>query len=266
LLRVVIGPIYHAGAGLPDPAVVPYYVNTRLHPSLGWARNPCLIFISTRCAAEDNDGMNKERDLLPWVLGALSATAVAVAITAVSSTKTAPPAPTPVVAAQAAPAALQAPARVPAPAPPPADPAAATAPQADPPPQQSPMQAQVAPEAPAPSGQIWECTTKGVKTFSNNPCGDKSTPVEVGPINTMNPTPVIHYARGYAPEPRYAPAYADSDNSSDQEPYSDQAGAESSGSYTIIQGGGFVARRRPEHHPHHRPMPNHHTAPMPRKY
>jgi len=83
----------------------------------------------------------------------------------------------------------------------------------------------------------------------------------------MNPTPVVHYARGYAPEPRYAPAYADSDNSSDQEPYSDQAGAESSGSYTIIQGGGFVARRRPEHHhPHHRPTPNHHTGPMPRKY
>ena len=129
------------------------------------------------------------------------------------------------------------------------------------------MQAQVFPEAPAPSGQIWECTTKGVKTFSSNPCGDKSTPVEIGPINTMNPTPVVHYARSYAPEPRYAPSYADPNSYADQEPYSEQAGVESSGSYTIIQGGGFIPRRRPEHHPHHRPMPNHHNSgPAPRKY
>jgi hypothetical protein len=241
------------------------------------SRNRCLIFITTPCAAEDNECMNKERNLFPWVLGALSATAVAVAITAVSSTKTAPPASTPMVAAQSAPAPVQGPLPPPAAAAPAAAaPAAATAPAAvapaaaalpDPTPQQSPMQAQVAPEGPAPSGQIWECTTKGVKTFSNNPCGDKSTPVEVGPINTMNPTPAVHYASNYAPEPRYAPAYADPNNYADQEAYSDPAGVESSGAYTIIQGGGFIARRRPEHHPHHRPMPNHHNSgPMPRKY
>jgi len=140
--------------------------------------------------------------------------------------------------------------------------------QAEPTIQQSPMQAQAAPESPAQSGQIWECTTKGVKTFSNNPCGDKSTLREVGPINTMNPTPVVHYARAYAPEPRYAPAYSDSDGAADQGSYSDPVSAESGGnSYAIVQGVGFVARRRPEHHPHHRPMPNHHNSgPMPRKY
>jgi hypothetical protein len=206
--------------------------------------------------------MSKERDLLPWVLGALSATAVAVAITAVSSTKTAPPAPTPMVAAQSA-----VPVQSPAAAPAAVDAASAPTPQADPTPQQSPLQAQAAPEPPASSGQIWECTTKGVKTFSNNPCGEKSTLLEVGPINTMNPTPAVHYARAYAPEPRYAPAYVDSGSSADQEPYSDSVSAESGGnSYTIVQGVGFIARRRPEH-PHHRPMPNHHNSgPMPRRY
>jgi hypothetical protein len=197
--------------------------------------------------------MNKERDLLPWVLGALSATAVAVAITAISSTKTAAPlGPT-----------------APAPAPPaaPAVAAAAPVPEADPMPPQSTIQAQAAPEPPAQTGQIWECTTKGVKTFSNNPCGDKSTLLEVGPINTMNPTPAIHYARTDAPEPRYAPGYANSDSYADEEPYSDPVSAESGGnSYTIIQGVGFVARRRPEH-PHHRPTPNHRNpGPMPRRY
>jgi len=72
----------------------------------------------------------------------------------------------------------------------------------------------------------------------------------------------------YAPEPRYAPAYSGSDSAADQESYSDPVSAESGGnSYTIVQGVGFVARRRPEHHPHHRPMPNHHNSgPMPRKY
>ena len=214
--------------------------------------------------------MNKERDLLPWVLGALSAAAVAVAITAVSSTKTAaPPAATSIVAPQ--PAAVP-PVRPPAAAPtaPPAEAlvaaVAAPVPAVDPMPQQSPMQAQVAPEPPAQTGQIWECTTKGVKTFSNNPCGDKSTLLEVGPINTMNPTPVVHYARTYAPEQRYAPAYANSDSYADQEPYSDSASAESGNSYTIVQGVGFVARRGPEH-PHHRPTPNHRNpGSMPRRY
>jgi hypothetical protein len=124
------------------------------------------------------------------------------------------------------------------------------------------VQAQAAPESSVPSGQIWECTTKGVKTFSNNPCGDKSTLLQIAPINTMNPTPAVHYARTYAPEV----GYAESD-SSDQAPYSDQTSAESVGdSYAIIRGAGFIPRRRPEH-THHRPMPNHrNSGPIARKY
>lgn len=225
--------------------------------------------------------MNKERNLLPWILGALSATAVAVAITAVSSNKTAPVTPPPMVAAQPTP--------LPVPPVPSATPlgtgttpadaatpavaaiaaAVATVPvaQADrAAAQPSPVQAQTAPESAAQSGQIWACTTKGVKTFSNNPCGEKSTLLEVGPINTMNATPAVHYTRSYASQPQYAPAYTDSDYSADQESYADQASAETGGNtYTIVQGG-FV-RRRPEHRSHHRPMPSHHNSgSMPRKY
>jgi hypothetical protein len=109
------------------------------------------------------------------------------------------------------------------------------------------------------SGQIWECTTNGLKTFSNNPCGDKSSLREVGPINTMNATPVIHYARNYGADPRYAPApqYADENAYTGDDGYSEPGASESSGnSYTIIQGFGFAPRRRPEH-PHHRDHPNH---------
>src|SRR6202042_1623226 len=98
------------------------------------------------------------------------------------------------------------------------------------------------------AGQIWECTTKGVKTFSNNPCGEKSTLLDVSPINTMSATPVVHYARAYGSEPRYTQGYADQGAPADDEQYSDDYGAESGGnSYTVIQGAGFVARRRPDH-------------------
>jgi hypothetical protein len=205
--------------------------------------------------------MNKERDLLPWVLGAVSATAVA-AISAVSYNRSTPPAaPTPMVAAQSSPAPVPR-----TPAPPSAVLAAvAAAPEPDPTAPQSLVQTQTAPESSAPSAQIWQCTTRGVKTFSSNPCGEKSTLLEVGPINTMNPASAVHYARAYTSEPRYAPAYSDSESYTEQESYSDQGGVESGGnSYAIIQGVGFVARRRPEH-PHHRPMPPHHNSgPTPR--
>jgi hypothetical protein len=195
--------------------------------------------------------MSTERDLLPWVLGAVLATAVAFAIAAMSSNKTAAPAQAPpVVAAQPTPLPAQAPASPDASSPAPQPPAAPlTA-------QQSSEQVQAATESAAPTGQIWECTTNGVKTFSNNPCGEKSTRLEIGPVNTMNPTPAVRYARTYATDPRYAPAYGDSD-SADQDSYSDQASAESGGNpYTTVQAVGFVSRRRPEHS-HHRPTPHH---------
>jgi hypothetical protein len=203
--------------------------------------------------------MNKERDLLPWILGGLSAATIAVAFAAVSTHRNVPTlsptlAPTSAVAAQPA---------MPLPMPASAMPAPSTS-QAAPPsaepdsaPMPAPPQAQTAAEPEVQPGQIWECITKGVKTYSNNPCGEKSTLLDVSPINTMPATPVIHYARAYGSDPRYAPGYADQGAPADDEQDSDDYGAEAGGnSYTIIQGAGFVARRRPEHShrpPHHNP-------------
>jgi hypothetical protein len=106
-----------------------------------------------------------------------------------------------------------------------------------------------------------------VKTFSNNPCGDKSTLLDVGPINTMSPPAAIHYARGYGPEPRYATGYADQSAPADADDYSDQYAAETgANSYTIIQGVGLVARRRPEHFHRPQPAPPHHSSAPVRRY
>jgi hypothetical protein len=214
--------------------------------------------------------MNKERDLLPWIIGSLSVAAIAVAFAAVSTHRTTPSSPSQAVAAQppASPAALTPalPTALPeatiAPAPSPAvapDPLSNSAP---PPPR---VQNTVAPEMPG--GQIWECETKGVKTFSNNPCGEKSTQLDVGPINTMIATPAVHFARAYGSEPRYAQGYADQSAPADEQ-YSDDYGAEAGGnSYTLVQGAGFAAHRRPEHS--HRPPPHHipgHAAAPVRRY
>jgi hypothetical protein len=202
--------------------------------------------------------MNKERDLLPWILGGLSAATIAVAFAAVSTHRDVPTlAPTPLPAAQAAVRPPVSQPALPAPsterAPPPAtETGAAPIP---------PTQAQTAAEPEVQAGQIWECTMKGVKTFSNNPCGEKSTLLDVSPINTMSAAPAIHYARAYGSEPRYTPGYADQGAAADDEQYSEDYGAEPGGnSYTFIQGAGFVARRRPEHmhrpHPHYNPGQN----------
>ena len=199
--------------------------------------------------------MKKERDLLPWILGGLSAATIAVAFAAVSTHRDVPSlAPAPVLAAQPAVRPPVSPPALPAQATEQAPPPPAAAPDSEPVP--APPQAQTAVEPQGQAGQIWECTTKGVKTFSNNPCGEKSTLLEVSPINTMRATPAIHYARAYGSEPRYAPGYADQGAPADDEQYSEDYGAEAGGnSYTIIQGAGFVARRRPEHM--HRPPPHH---------
>jgi hypothetical protein len=53
--------------------------------------------------------------------------------------------------------------------------------------------------APASSNQIWECTTNGLRTFSSNPCGTKSTVRQLNPINVMEPPPVYHVTHTYAP-------------------------------------------------------------------
>ena len=106
--------------------------------------------------------MTRQSDLLPWILGALLIATVAIAITAGSMQG----APTPPAAAAVAAVPVPAPSAEPAVA------AAVAAPAA-------PAVLAEAPEQALPpplerSGQIWECTTKGVKTFSNKPCGEKS--------------------------------------------------------------------------------------------
>jgi hypothetical protein len=60
--------------------------------------------------------------------------------------------------------------------------------------------------AAAPSTQIWECTTNGVRTFSSNPCGTKSTLRELSPINVMEPAPAYHVTHTNTPSPPAATA------------------------------------------------------------
>ena len=227
-------------------------------------------------SAEDNPLMNKERDLLPWILGGVSTAAVALAIAAVSNHRAATPnlqaTPAIAVAAQPAPAptlALPSPAAAvpPTPAWPPAAPPT-TAANLSAGAQSDSSAATVGKAEGQPeggAGQIWACTNKGVKTFSNNPCGEKSSLVEVGPINTMNPAAPVHYARAYPTQPQYTTPYNDNAAQyADEEP--DQDGYESSGnSYVIVQGVAVLPRRRPEHHPH-RPPYHHSPAPAPRKF
>jgi hypothetical protein len=203
--------------------------------------------------------MNKKRDLLPWILGGLSAAAIAVAFATVSTHRTAPSSPSQVSAVQPpAPTQMTAlPVPTTAPTPSPAAPSPAlVSPAAEPDSIPSPP-----PPSQVQNGQIWECVTHGIKTFSNNPCGENSTQLDVGPINTMSVPAAIHYARAYGPEPRYATGYPDQSAPANADDYGDQNAAETGGnSYTIVQGVRFVARRHPEHiirplPPHHNPMP-----------
>jgi hypothetical protein len=195
--------------------------------------------------------MYKERDLLPWIFGGLSAAAIAVAFAAVSTHRAEATLAPPAAAARAlVPQELPATATSQS-APQPGPPAALPATLTDSAPNPSPPPAQTAVEPQVQAGQIWECTTKGVKTFSNNPCGENSTLLDVGPINSMRALPAVHYARAYGPD-QSAPT--DADDNSDQ--YASDTGGNS---YTIV---GVVPRRRPEqiHRPpsapaHHNPAP-----------
>jgi hypothetical protein len=204
--------------------------------------------------------MKKERDLLPWIFGGLSAAAIAVAFAAVSTHRAeatlAPPA-----ATAHAPSATVLPANTKAQAAPQATSVPA---QPDSMPMLAPPQAQTAVEPQVQSGQIWECTTNGVKTFSNNPCGEKSTLLDVGPINSMSPLPAVHYAGAYGRQPRYVAGYPDQSAPTDTEEYSDQYAADTGGnSYTIV---GVLPRRRPEQfHRPPSPPPHHNPAPV-RRY
>jgi hypothetical protein len=110
----------------------------------------------------------------------------------------------------------------------------------------------------APTGRIWECTSNGVKTFSDNPCGEKSALREVGPINTMAPTPAVRYAAVDAPDPRYMPTYVNENTYDEQDSYAEPAQVESD-SYPVIQGFAYLPRIHALHP--HRPI-HHHGKPI----
>jgi hypothetical protein len=197
--------------------------------------------------------MGKAGDLLPWITGGLMLAAVAVAIAVSSTNRNAPaifPAPsqlaaptTGVLAATSTPA--PAPASVPDPAPP-IVPAVTVMPTAQIPPATRPA---------ASSGQIWECTINGLRTFSGKPCGDKSLVHEIGPVNGMDAAPVLPYARSVDPDSRREP---ESSYSGDQE-NPDPAQEVARTSYPVFIGIPVHERRRPNHA--HRPDHGHYRVP-----
>jgi hypothetical protein len=99
------------------------------------------------------------------------------------------------------------------------------------------------------AGQIWECTIDGLKTFSDKSCGKRSSLREIGPINTMESTPVYDVVRSYDPVSNYSPDYPyPSAQESDDYGYSAPSGAYVHG---IV---------RPDYR-HHRRYPVNATAP-----
>jgi hypothetical protein len=103
----------------------------------------------------------------------------------------------------------------------------------------------------APSSQIWECTTNGQRTFSDKPCGVKSSLRELNPINGMDPTPIL------PPAPSYQPRFVDPPEYSNPGP---QESAENS--YPVLVAFPYNVRR--PHDRAHRPHKHGH-GPAPRR-
>jgi hypothetical protein len=191
--------------------------------------------VAARAATSwDNPAMDKDRDLLPWILGGLSMATVALAMTVASTNKTATPSFLP-SSQPTAPLLPQIPVdNSPAPTPPPVPTAVPTL-GATPLPAQTPSQ-------PLAANQIWECTINGQKTFASKPCGGKSTLREVGPINTMEAAPLLPPSRYDEPQSGYPPDY-----------YYPSPQDSADSAYPIVVVRPFVERRRPDHthRPHH---------------
>jgi hypothetical protein len=197
--------------------------------------------------------MDKDRDLLPWIFGGLSMVTVALAVTIGSTSRTAPKI-------------LEAPSRTTALILPEAE--ATTAPPPTPAPTLATAQIQPVTAPQEQNGQIWECTINGQKTFSDNPCGERSSLHEIGPVNGMDPTPILPRARSHAPESSDRPEYSYQGN---QPEYSSQGDQEDSaaggqqfanGSYPVFVGIPVREHRRPDHE--HRPH-GFDRGPTPRK-
>jgi hypothetical protein len=201
--------------------------------------------------------MTEDRDLLPWILGALSMAAVAMAVAigmtgrttsahASSQTTSAPPALAtaelnPKMQNSAAPAG-SAPASAASASTSPASTASSSAAQAYPEPPSAQgvgaAQAQPALTQNAAGNQIWECTTNGVKTFSNTRCGSAAVLREVGPINVMEASPAsnVHW---YGAGPNDAGDYYDPS-------YDPNPPQPADNSYPVVVGVPYLERRRLE--------------------
>jgi len=187
--------------------------------------------------------MHRDRDLLPWILSGLLLASIAIAIgggiQSIASKNfqarklTAEPT-------------LSLPANALAAAPPAAPPIAEPAVLAEPAHALADAPTQMTSQSSEPIGRIYECTTRGVKTFADNPCGEKSALRELGPINTMAPTPSVRYAGGNAPDPRDMPTYVN-DAYAEQDPYSEPPRVESYDAYPVIQGFAYLPRLRALH-------------------
>jgi hypothetical protein len=198
--------------------------------------------------------MTEDRDLLPWILGGLSvavfALALAVGLTGrIMPTHASSPAFVPVPALATAELSRRPSTHIP----PSIDALASSMSSSAPtsafaaPPAQSTRDA---PPAAAAGTRIWECTTNGIKTFSNSRCGSTAVVREVGPINVMDSSPSVSNVHWYAPDSNRAP---DDYNPSPPPPVDD--------SYPLVVGAPYLVRRRPEHHHH----PNNHDRGHPRR-
>jgi hypothetical protein len=185
--------------------------------------------------------MDKGRNLLPWILGGLSMATLAIGITVGWAKGIAPnnsPAPSQTAAHLLPDAEVTT-----APAP------TLTVTQI------RPVTAPTAHNLEA-NHPIWECTINGVKTFSDNSCGAKASLVVIGPINGMDPTPVLPHARSYVQEPSGQPNYSYPSRQADSYP-SDQQSAGNSypaddsypadNSYPVFVGVPIGERGRSEH-------------------
>lgn len=108
-----------------------------------------------------------------------------------------------------------------------------------------------------PNNQIWECTTNGLRTFSSNPCGTKSTVRQLNPINVMEPVPVYRPANSY-PQNLWAPSapvrYSHPDPDGAQDSAAD-TGYSGYPGVIVVQRARHVrpntVRPHPQPHPHH---------------
>jgi hypothetical protein len=178
--------------------------------------------------------MDKESNLLPWILGGLMIATVTVAIIVDSTGRIAPKNLQALshTATQALPAILPTPNRTPAPVPAPV-PTVTAAP--------------IQPVSPpiVPGNGIWECRINGQRTFSDNPCGDHSSRREIGPINGMEP-PLLRQARSYEPKSSYQPEYP---YASEQEDFDPTEQEFANNSYPVFVAIPFQERRGPNHTP-----------------